>query len=102
MIFSQFSAPVRTLFIASALALVSPRASGTASAIPEVGRGDSGAEVSSNIGSQGSGGGPLKHISTTVTTIEIWIPLHGWTVICEFKKVKCGPKGSNCPLQVQA
>jgi hypothetical protein len=54
-------------------------------------------------GTQRSGGGtggsePLKHISTTVRTTEVWLPIWGWTVVAETRKVKCGPGGTNCPF----
>ena len=48
-------------------------------------------------GGNGTGSSRLKHISTTVTTTEIWLPFLGWTVVCETVKVKCGPGGNNCP-----
>lgn len=43
--------------------------------------------------------GPLKHIGTSVTTIEIWIPFLGWTVISEATTITCGPRGNNCPFE---
>lgn len=44
-------------------------------------------------------GGQLKHIRTVCTSIEIWLPLVGWTVVFESTRVECGPGGTDCPIQ---
>lgn len=110
MIRSRFSASLSTLLVACALTLLAPGASGTASEVTSgttsnvtsgAGPGSSEAFASSDRASGGSRS-ELKHLSTTVTTIEVWIPFLGWRVVCETTKVRCGPRGSNCPVQVQA
>lgn len=73
----------------------------TPAAAPDLQRGKGGAGVQRPRG-EPTGSSRLKHLSTTRTTIEIWLPIVGWTVVSETTRVTCGPGGENCPFNPEA
>jgi hypothetical protein len=96
---SKSTGPLSVLLVASALALLPPMASG---APAELGAGSGVSDAGLSSGGHSGRSAKLKYLSTTVTTVEIWIPFLGWTVVCETTSVKCGKGGNDCPWEPQA